>query len=459
MKRVLVTFVLALTTAALGQATSPTQQPPAQQPTGQPPAGQQPAAGNQQANVPTSQKVIKDPAEYNAYITALNTTDPAAKGAAMEAFVAQYPNSIVKIDALEQAMGAYQQAGNQQKVQQIASNILQIEPNNVRALAIVVFIERGQIKDAATGAKARADAERGLQELPNWKKPEGVNDADYEKMHNQMMGIFAGTAAFGALQQQDYAAARKYYEQALKVDPNDLGNNYQMAIALLQSNPMDPLGFWYGAKALGIAQKQNPQAFQAWSPYFLSRYKKYHGNTDDWNQRMATAETQTAPPADFVASIPLAPTPCDLAAQAVQQNDPGTLSFSDWELVLSCRDKTPANKDAAEKVWAAIQAKEKNGEARLRIPVKVIAVPDPSTMEVAISDDNQAANKADMRVTMEKPMTKPPVAGATTDIIGVISEYTPDPFMFTMNKGELPVAKPAARKPAKKGVAKKKKAS
>jgi len=160
MKRVLVTFVLALTTAAWGQGSSPSQQPPATQP----PAGQQPAAGGDQANVPTSQKVIKDPAEYNAYITALNTTDPAAKGAAMEAFVAQYPNSIVKIEALEQAMGAYQQASNQQKVEQIARQILQIEPNNVRALAIVVYLERGQIKDAASGAKARADAERGLQE-------------------------------------------------------------------------------------------------------------------------------------------------------------------------------------------------------------------------------------------------------------------------------------------------------
>jgi tetratricopeptide (TPR) repeat protein len=466
MKRVLVTLVLALTTAAWGQGSSPAQQPPAAQPptgqqpagqpsTGQPSAGQQPAAGGQQANVPTSQKVIKDPAEYNAYITALNTTDPAAKGAAMEAFGAQYPNSIVKIDALEQAMGAYQQANNQQKVEQIARQILSIEPNNVRALAIVVFLERGQVKDAATGAKARSDAERGLQELPNWKDPEGVSPADYEKMKNQMENIFAGTAAFGALQQKDYANAAKYYEEALKIDPNDLGNNYQMAIALLESNPSNPLGFWYGAKALSIAQKQNPQAFQAWSPYFLSRYKKYHGNTDDWNQRMATAATETAPPANFVASIPLAPTPCDLAAQAVQQNDPSQLSFSDYELVLSCRDKTPANKEAADKVWAFIQTKEKNGEAKLKMPVKVVANPDPNTLDVAVSDDNQAANKADMRVTMEKPMTKPPAAGASVDIIGVISEYTPDPFMFTMIKGELPGAKPAARTPAKKGAAKK----
>ncbi|HZD93128.1 MAG TPA: hypothetical protein VE133_02680, partial [Candidatus Sulfotelmatobacter sp.] len=277
MKRVLVTFVLALTTAALAQGTSPSQQPPAQQP----------AASDQQgSNTPASQKVIKDPAEYNAYITALNTTDPAAKGAAMEAFVAQYPSSIVKIDALEQAMGAYQQAGNQQKVQQLANTLLQLEPNNVRALAIVAFLERGQIKDAASGAKARADAEHCLQELPNWKQPEGVSPADYEKMRSQMGSICAGTAELGALQQQDYAATQKYGEQVLKLDPNDLGANYQMSIAMLQSNPMNALGFWYGAKALALAQAQNNQdAIKSMSPYLTAKYKKYHGNTDDWNQR------------------------------------------------------------------------------------------------------------------------------------------------------------------------------
>jgi tetratricopeptide (TPR) repeat protein len=453
MKRVLVTFVLALTTAAWGQGSTPSQQPPAQPPADR----QQPAAGGDQGNTPTSQKVIKDPAEYNAYITALNTTDPAAKGQAMEAFVAQYPNSIVKIEALEQAMDAYQKANNQQKVEQIAKQILTIQPNHVRALAIVVYLEKLQIKDAASGAKARADAERGLQELQNWK-PADVSGADLEKLRNQMTSIFAGTAAFGALQQKDYANARKFYEEALKVDPNDLGNNYQMGIALLESNPMDPLGFWYGAKAISVAQSSNPpntQAVQSMSPYFVSRYKKYHGNTDDWNQRVAAAATQTVPPSDFVASIPLAPTACDLAAQAAQQNDPGSLSVGDWELILSCRDKKPANKDAAEKVWAAIQAKEKNGDVKMRLTgVKVIAAAQ-DTMDLAVSEDNVAASKVDMHVVMEKPMTKPPAVGSTIDIIGVISEYVPDPFMFTMTKGELPAAKPAAKAPAKKGPAKK----
>jgi hypothetical protein len=449
MKKVLATFVLALTTAALAQGTSPSQQPPAQQPG---------ATDQQPSNVPTNQKTIKDPAEYNAYMTALNMTDPAQKAAAMEAFVAQYPNSVVKIDALEQAMGAYQQAGNQQKVQSTAYNILQMEPNNVRALAIVVFLERGQIKDAASGGKARTDAEHCLQELPNWH-PSDVPAEEQTKLRTQMTSICAGTAAFGALQQQDYAATQKYDQQVLQGDPNDLGANYQMAIALLESKPLNALGFWYGAKALALAQAQNnQQATNQMAPYVTSRYKKYHGSLDDWQQRVTAAASQTAPPPDFVASIKLAPTPCDLAAQAVQQNGADQLSFSDWEMVLSCRDKSPANKTAADQVWQTIQAKEKNGEAKLKIPVKVVAVTDPSNMQVAVSEDNQKENKADMTVEMEKPMTKPPAPGATTDIIGVISQYTPDPFMFTMTKGELPVVKPTPH-PAtkKKGAAAKKK--
>ena len=96
-------------------------------------------------------------------------------------------------------------------------------------------------------------------------------------------------------------------------------------------------------------------------------------------------------------------------------------------------------------------AKEKGGEAKLKIPTKVIASPDANTLELAVSEDNQTANKADMRVTMEKPMTKAPDPGTNVDIIGVISEYTPDPFMFTMTKGELPAPKVTPKTPAKKG--------
>lgn len=450
MKRVLITFVLALTTCALAQGN--TQQPPAQQSPAQQPTTQQPPAsgGESQANVPTSQKVIKDPAEYNAYITALNTQDPAQKAAAMEAFVTQYPNSVVKLEALEQAMAAYQQANNPAKVEAIATQIRQIDPNNVRALAIITAIKQGQAKDPQQFAELRQLGEQGLQALPSWKKPDGMSDADYTKFKTQMQGIFIGAAGFGALQAKDYAAAKQYYTQALQIEPNNWANSYRLAIADLEGNPMDLNGFWYGAHAIALAQAQNnAAAVNSMKPYLTSKYQRYHGGVDGWDQLVASAAQGTAPPAGF--TIKPAPTLCDLAANAVQQNGASGLSFGDRETVLNCRDKSPANKAAADAVWQDLQTLQKNGEAKLKIPaVKIIAVPDNKTLQVAVSEDNQKANKADMTVQMEKPMTKLPAVGSMTDIIGVISDYTPEPFMFTMTKGELPVKAPARKAPVRR---------
>jgi tetratricopeptide (TPR) repeat protein len=438
MKKVLVTFVLALTAGAMTFA---------QQPTAPAPNAQQPAASASNpgaSQTPTSQKVIKDPAEYNAYITALNTTDPAAKAAAMEAFVQQYPNSIVKIDALEQAMAAYQQANNQAKVEDTAKRILQLDQNNIRALAIVAFIDRTK---ASTGnAQALqstcSESEAGLQHLPTWQKPEGLSDADFQKLKNQMSNIFEGAAGFCALQAKNYAVAKEHYTKSLQIEPNNYGDMYQLAIAELNSNPMELTGFWHCAKAMNLAQAipNGAAAVQSINGYCKAFYHNYHGNDQGWDQFVQQTGALTAPPSNIAQMITPKPTPCDLAVQAVQQNDVTQLSFGDKEFILQQKGCSPAGTEAADKVWQSIQDLQKGGQAKLKIPVKVISATSDS-IDAAITEDNQTANKADLHVMMDKPMTKPPAAGTMTDIIGIITNYTPNPFMFTMEKGELPAAK------------------
>jgi hypothetical protein len=188
--------------------------------------------------------------------------------------------------------------------------------------------------------------------------------------------------------------------------------------------------------------------------YCKAKYKRYHGGEDGWDQFVASTANENALPTDLATRIKPAPTPCDLAVQAVQQNDPASLSFSDKEFILSKANCSPANKDAADKVWQSIQTLEKNGEARLEIPVKIISVaPTKDSLDAAISDDNQAANKADVHVILEKALTgAPPAPGTMTKVTGVLTNYTPDPFMFTMEKGALPAEKktPVHHAPAKK---------
>ncbi|HEV2962720.1 MAG TPA: hypothetical protein VG649_12905 [Candidatus Angelobacter sp.] len=435
MNKALVTLVLA-TTAILTQGSAFSYEPGPQA------TGQDQTAGQG--------KQIKDPAEYNAYIAALNTQDPKQKAAAMMAYLQQYPSTIMKQEALEQARAAYQAAGDIPKLEEISRLILKDNPNDVQSLALVTALDRNK-GTPESAAQARAEAEKGLLLLPSWKKPEGTSDADFEKVKNQMPIVFNGAAGFGALQAKDYPTAKNYYLKAIQgvqLDPTNMQDVYQLSIAKLEPNPIDVDGFWYAAKAINLAGN-NAQAVQPITTYAKSRYKKYHGSVDGWDQIVAAAATQNAPPPNFAASIKPAPTPCEVAVDTVKQYGPDQLSFSDREVVLSYANCSAANKDAADKVWQAILAKEKNSEGtevKLKLSVQVISAT-KDTIQAALTDENKEAKKADLTVILEKPVLRPPAPGTTVDVVGVLTAYTPEPFMFTMEKGDLPGAKPTPVKP------------
>jgi hypothetical protein len=405
------------------------------------PAAKAPAAKKAGPAQPRGTKVIKDAAEYNDYISALNIADPGVKAAALEAFLAKYPGSVVKIDALEQAMAAHQHAGNAAKVEETANRLLELKPDNVRALAIITYLRRGRATqgDAAALAELAAGAQRGLDALPHWTKPADMSDDAFAAMRKQMTAIFTGALGFSTLQTKDYAKARGYYQTAFASDPNNLQDVYQLAIADLQTEPIDVDGLWYIAKATALA-KDNDAAQQRIVAYGKARYKKYHGSEDGWDELLAAAAAQAAPPPDFAKSIKPAPGLAELAVQAVRDNDPASLSFADWEVVLGQRDASPANKDAAAKVWQVIQVMQKDGAARLKIPVKIVAAT-KDTIQAAITDDNQKDNKVDLLVVVKAPMPSPPPAGATAEVTGVIVDYLSSPFLFIMRDGELGAAK------------------
>jgi tetratricopeptide (TPR) repeat protein len=409
--------------------------------------GSQPIEASEAQDTSVSQKVIKDKAEYDAYMIALNEADPAKRGALMEAFVQQYPQSIVVIDALEQAMAAYQNAKNAQKVEDSARHILQLKPQDVRATSIVVALDRSK-GDQASLSEGCAYSKTGLQQLPSWDKPEGMTAPEFDELRKRMTDIFTGFAGFCAFQAKNYAAAREALNKAVQLDSSNLQDVYLLAVADLELSPIDVNGFWYCQKALSQDQGSNNADAAKMAAYCKAKYRRFHGGEDGWDKMAADVATQISLPAAF--TVKPAPTPAELAVQAVQQNPPEKLSLSDQEFILQYRDASPANKDAADKVWAAIQAMQKNGEARLEIPVKVISSTKDS-VDAAITDENQAASKADVHVVMEKPMLHQPTANSPTKITGVLTSYTPQPFMFTMEHGELPAVKPAVKK---KGTAK-----
>jgi hypothetical protein len=419
MKKSLVTMLLVFATAAL------VQQSAAQ-------GAAQPAQAGQAA--PAAQKKeIKDPAEYNAYVNAIQQTSPQAKAQGLEAFVQTYPNSVMKEDALEQLMVAYQQAGDAQKTIDAANRVLQVNPNNIRALALLTYNYRAAASQGGAQMQqnlqqAQQYGQKGLQALQNMQKPDGMSDADFTKLHNETGAIFEGAVGFAALQQKDMATAQKDLRDAVgeESQPNIM-DIYPLATADLEAKPMNPEGFWFVVKASQLAQ--GPGQAQILD-YGRKKYIRYHGSEDGWADlvKQAQASQSVMPPAGFtVAAAPPPPSPAEQAADLVKTKDPKQMSFAEWELVLSS-----GNQQAADTVWNAIKGKA------VKLQAAVISATSTS-VQLAGSDDDIEAKKADITLTMEKPISSRlmPQPGAMMAFQGTVGSYTPNPFMMTMSDGIL----------------------
>jgi hypothetical protein len=256
-------------------------------------------------------KTISDTAEYNAYMAAQNTTDAAARAAALEAFTAAYPASVLHREVLEQTMAAWQQAGDMAKLEDAARKLVEAEPDSVRALAILAAFERSRAVTEADPAEAHRAAEHartGLARLPGWGPPVEVSDEAYRALLVEMTGIFEGALGYAALTDKDYAAAREHYQRAIAASGGGLQDDYQLAIAELEDEPADATGFWWAAKALSLA-KGNDAAAVGISTYASAKYRSYHGASDGWRKIVTAAAAQDQPPQGFAASVTPAPKP------------------------------------------------------------------------------------------------------------------------------------------------------
>ena len=419
MKKSLVTMLLVLAIAAL------VQQAVAQ-------GAAQPAQAGQPAH-PTQKKEIKDPAEYNAYVNAIQQTSPQAKAQGLEAFLQTYPNSVMKEDALEQLMVAYQQAGDAQKTIDTAGRVLQANPNNIRALALLTYNYRAAASQGGPQMQqnlqqAQQYGQKGLQALQNMQKPDGMSEADFTKLHNETGAIFEGAVGFAALQQKDFATAQKDLRDAVSEEsqPNIM-DIYPLATADLEAKPMNPEGFWFIVKASQLAQ--GPGQAQILD-YGHKKYIRYHGSEDGWADLVKQAQSSQSvlPPAGFtVAAAPPPPSPAEQAADLVKNKDPKQMSFAEWELVLSS-----GNPQAADTVWTAIKGKA------VKLQASVISAT-ATSVQLAGSDDDIDAKKADISLAMDKPIPTRlmPQPSAMMAFQGTVSSYTPNPFMMTMTDGIL----------------------
>ncbi len=407
----------------------------------------------------------------------MTQTDPGQKAAALEGFLQAYPQSPVKTTVLDNLIDVYNQLNQPAKAIDAANRLLQVDPNNFKAILASVYLKKqqcastldpsGVATDAQTCDDAAALAQKGLT-VP---KPAGTSDDDWKKLTATAYPVFHSAIAFDdAVSKKDFAGAIKEYTAELMLytpevctQPSQcLADTLQLAQAYAKPGPDkdEVKAVWFYARAWDFAPANYKTQIQPQLDYW---YKRYHGTLDGdaaITQQIDAIKTQAQstlfPPADF--HIEPAPTPDKLAHQALISGDPLKLGLEDKEYILA--NGTDAD---ATQLWSLIKGQV--------TPVPGIVISDPAS-ELHITVTTAAAVKPkDFVVKLTNPVActavpPPPTAlkiadgqayilangvKADTDAMGDVLTDTPaqirkieiDPSVSTINVAVTQDAKDA----------------
>ena len=244
-------------------------------------------------------------------------------------------------------------------------------------------------------------------------------------------------AAYAA---KDYAKAQQALRASVEVDPTNLRDVYPLALAYLAAGPTekDVDGLFFIARASNLAQGAGKAQI---AKFGLSKYTKYHGSDDGWNDLLAKTATVTLPPADFAIKQYVPPTPAEQCADLLKSKKVEEMNFAEWQLCLS--EGAPAD---ADKVWGTLKGKP------LQMVGHVMSIDTSSKtatkLQLAGSSDDIDAKRADIDLTMGGVLPAKQIPKEDTDFQfqGTPVSYVAKPFVMTMDDG-APVGKAAAPKP------------
>lgn len=359
-------------------------------------------------------------AEYNAYNSAVSQTTPQTKAPALEAYLTAYPQSAVKADVLQQLMIAYS-SFDPAKTLDAADRLLQVDPNNIRALTFEVYFRKTQaeqVTDPAAKQTALDSAASYAQKGLAASKPKDMSDDDFKKITDSAYPIFYSAIGTAALNRKDSPTAIDNFKKELAAVPLAqtqqpgpvLQDTYFLGLAYLQSNPPDYINCtFYVTRFTAFAPEPYKTQMVPTATYC---YKKYHGNAEGYSAVQTAAQANLNPPGGF--TITPAPSAADIADQTVKSTpDLGTLALSDKEFILQ-----NGKPEDADKVWATVKGKT------VEIPDATVITATDSVIMAAVSDDAVQSKTADFTFNMKEPLKTAPTVGSKLTLTGTYSSYS-----------------------------------
>jgi len=387
-----------------------------------------------------TQPKITDTTEYNTYMTALNEPDAAKKIGLLDAFLAKYPSTTAKEQALEVKLQAQTQAGKPlTDLMDTARALLTVNPHHERARLILAagFLQappkdtdptfQQQLSDAEANAKA------GIDGINDMKRGQGVSDADYQASKNVTASTDYHVLGVIGLLRKDIPAAMENMKKAAELSPNDASLFYVIADTLAHQKPVDsdPM-LWAYARAVVIeGQQALPAAFKQQIDTYLTRvYTARHGSDEGLAQLKEAAKASPFPPADFhvKTKAEMAPPPPPPPPEPPIPDDVTKMPFGQIKVVLSKDD------DKAKEVFGKLKA-----VGGMALEGTIVSFTAPKTVRVAVLKKTQETEgEYDVVLVLAAPTLAARVPkGKNIEFEGVVKDYKASPFALTLSDGKI----------------------
>lgn len=404
--------------------------------------------------------------EYNAYVDVVRTEDPTARLQAIDTFLKQYPQSVLRAFIYPNMAEAAAQSQRWPKVTEATDGFLSMDRDQIvgvykqsnlteqhvddayyralvlHTLAFLSSFRNGSPQADAVAAQAAERARLGLEMqaklYANAQPPQGVTPEQFVQLKQQQATWFHGALAFVAFRNKDYKAAAPEYTQVVAADPQNPQMNYQLAVSYLKQEPpqWEP-GVWSLARAT-VLNTKNPKPFREALTQNMAGYQAVANLAcveDQAEDLLALAQQSPTPPPGW-----RLPTAAEIGALRDQLN------------VAKLIENLKAGGDTAHLTWLA--------GCHLPFPelTGVVVGVDPAgtetavVLKLAITDESAKAETPDIELQVNgQPELKTVKKGYEVRFTGTLTSYQPDPFLLRLSEGkinaeDLPKPEPAPRR-------------
>jgi tetratricopeptide (TPR) repeat protein len=377
-----------------------------------------------------AQPQYKDPAEFTLYDSILKDTNPKTRLDKLQEWQTKYPTTDFAKTRKQIFLDTYVKLNQPKDAVEEAKQILADDPKDFWSLYYTMSLTRAVAGDKPTPEVLDPGEKATNALLANIDTPPpGVTDAQWKDARTPVQALAHSTLGWIAMQRKTWDSAEGEFQKSLQLDPNNAEVDYFMGTVIAgEKNPQKmPVELFYFARAATYEGTGSlaPAGRQQVLTFVTKAYKGYHGSDEGFNDLMAAAKSQGAPPADLhiktageIAKAQQEDQDKKDAAEAASH--PELVLWKNIKMQLTAADgATYFSSSMKDALLPTLKGKVVKLEPELKPKTVVLALEDGTTPDATLKFEMPLAGKVE--------------PGTELSFEGVPASYTATPYMVVFN--------------------------